>query len=53
MEMYPDGAVDRDPLQHGDVVGSSQGVAESLSLMKIFQYRNWSHWSMKGIMIAM
>ena len=32
MEMYPDRAVDCDPLQHGDVVSSSQGVTESRSL---------------------
>ena len=35
MEMYPDGAVDCDPLQHGDVMGSSQGVAEIVSLIEL------------------
>ena len=33
MEMYPDRAVDCDPLQHGDIMGSSQRVAESVSLI--------------------
>ena len=30
MEMYPDRAVDCDPLQHGDIMGTSQGVTETV-----------------------
>ena len=33
MEVYPDGAIYGDPLQHGDVVGGRQGVAENQELI--------------------
>ena len=36
MEMYPDRAVDCDPLQHGDVVGGCKGVAAHVNILLDF-----------------